>query len=111
MLFPDRDWQKPVVIAALVMGMIGAAYGSVAQPWLTLGAVFGAAVLAVAISAPLALVVLMLVIGPVDLSFMTGGFKSLFPEMGGLDMNGIRLIGAVAGFSASIINAPPARAA
>jgi O-antigen ligase len=75
------------------------------------GAVLGATVLVVALTAPLALVAAMLVIGPIDLSFATGGFKSLFPELGGLDMNGIRLLGATAGFAAYIMLEPRARAA
>jgi hypothetical protein len=40
----------------------------------------------------------MLLLGPVDLSFITGGDKSLFAGFGGLDMNGIRLIGLVISF-------------
>lgn len=85
--------------------------GVVYSPWVITGAVLGAAVLAIALAAPLALVALMLVIGPVDLAFLTGGFKALLPGMGGLDMNGIRLIGACAGFVVFIMFEPRARAA
>jgi O-antigen ligase len=53
----------------------------------------------------------MLVVGPIDLSFITGGFKALFPGLGGLDMNGIRLVGASSGFVAYIMFEPRARAA
>jgi O-antigen ligase len=87
------------------------ALGVVHSPWVITGAVLGAALLAVALAAPLALVALMLVVGPVDLSFLTGGFKSLLPGMGGLDMNGIRLLGACAGFTVFIMFEPRARAA
>jgi hypothetical protein len=86
-------------------------FGLVQQPWLVVGLVGGAIVLTVAVAAPLALVALMLILGGLDLSFMTGGFKALFPGLGGLDMNGIRLLGATAGFTIYILNAPAARAA
>lgn len=85
--------------------------GAVNMPWVTAGAVLGTAILAIALAAPLALVAAMLVIGPVDLSFLTGGFKALFPELGGLDMNGIRLLGATGGFIIFIMFEPRARAA
>ncbi|HEY0809220.1 MAG TPA: O-antigen ligase family protein [Longimicrobiales bacterium] len=85
--------------------------GAVNMPWLTAGVVLGAAILAIALAAPLALVAAMLVIGPVDLSFLTGGFKALFPELGGLDMNGIRLLGATGGYIIFIMFEPRARAA
>lgn len=98
-----------IVALALLVAILGTAYGVVEMPWLVAGAVLGAVVVAVAISAPLALVAVMLVVGPFDLSFITGGFKSLFPQLGGLDMNGIRLIAATAGFSAFIMTAPEAR--
>lgn len=100
-------------LAAGLLGLsiVGIAFGTVNMPWLVTGAVFGMTVLAVALTAPLALVALMLMIGPLNLSFMTGGFKALFPGMGGLDMNGIRLLGATAGFVAYIMFEPRARAA
>jgi O-antigen ligase len=106
-----RDPRVVAAGAALVLASIGVAFGIVQQPWLMIGAVLGAIVLAVAISAPLALVAMALMLGGVDLSPMTGGFKSLFPELGGLDMNGIRLVGATIGFSAFIMNAPSGRGA
>ncbi|HET9440514.1 MAG TPA: O-antigen ligase family protein [Longimicrobiales bacterium] len=90
---------------------VGVSYGIVHQPWLLIGVVVGAIVLAVAIAAPLALIAITLMLGGVDLSFMTGGFKALFPEMGGLDMNGIRLVGATIGFAVYIMNAPAGRGA
>ena len=40
----------------------------------------------------------LLLVGPIDLSFLTGGEKALFRGLGGLDMNGIRLLATVGGF-------------
>ena len=97
--------------AALALAAIAVSYGVVQHPWLVVGVVVGGIVLAIAIAAPLALLALALMLGCVDLSFMTGGFKSLFPHLGGLDMNGIRLLGATAGFIVYILNAPAGRAA
>lgn len=95
----ERRGFDPVLGFLVGIAAIGIAFGIVRSPFLAAGIVLGAAVLSVALVAPLALVALMLMVGPVDLSFVTGGFKSLFTEMGGLDMNGIRLLGATAGFT------------
>ena len=73
-------------------------------PWIVSGAVFGLAILVIVLFEPLALVGVMLAIGPVDLSFMTGGFKSLFVGAGGLDMNGIRLLGLTFGFGVLVLS-------
>lgn len=98
----------PLAVAvALMCGVLS--YGIVQQPWLLVGLVSGAIVLTVAIAAPLALVACTLMLGAIDLSAMTGGFKSLFPQLGGLDMNGIRLVGATVGFAAYIVTTPTAR--
>lgn len=107
-----RDQTARVLMGTMLgIAISGIALGAVHSPFVVTGAVLGATVLVVALTAPLALVALMLVIGPVDLSFMTGGFKSLLPGLGGLDMNGIRLLGATAGFMAFIMFEPRARAA
>ncbi|HUP89611.1 MAG TPA: hypothetical protein VM100_09680, partial [Longimicrobiales bacterium] len=98
---------------ALLVGVtaVGIAFGTVRSPFIVAGAVLGTAVLAVAMIAPLALVALMLMVGPVNFSFVTGGFKTLFADMGGLDMNGIRLLGATAGFVIYILFEPRSRSA
>jgi len=62
------------------------------SPFLSAGIVLGLLVLAVTIWRPLMVVGLMMVGGVYSLSIVTGGFKSLFTELGGLDMNGIRLV-------------------
>lgn len=70
------------------------------SPFLSAGAVLGLLVLAITIWRPLIVVGLMLTAGVVSLSIVTGGFKSLFVELGGLDMNGIRLVCVSAGLGA-----------
>ncbi|MBR9991389.1 MAG: O-antigen ligase family protein [Gemmatimonadetes bacterium] len=87
------DWQKRLITAAILAAAAVASAGLALSPFLTLGAVVGAVLTLFALTKPLALVGLMLVIGPADLSVMTGGFKSMFEHLGGLDMNGIRLLG------------------
>jgi O-antigen ligase len=67
------------------------------EPWMAFGVILGGGLLALTLRWPLAVVAAMLAIGPLDLSFLTGGFKSLFERLGGLDMNGIRLIFVSAG--------------
>jgi O-antigen ligase len=107
----QRDPRMSASLAALALATIAVSFGIVQTPFLMIGVVFGAIVLAVAISAPIALVAVTLMLGGVDLSPMTGGFKALFPEWGGLDMNGIRLVGATVGFTAFILNTPSGRRA
>ncbi|HEX6558504.1 MAG TPA: hypothetical protein VF021_03560, partial [Longimicrobiales bacterium] len=107
----ENSVTKWLPVALLGMVMVGIAFSTVHAPFLITGAVLGGAVLAIALTAPLALVAVMLMIGPVDLSFLTGGFKSLFPDMGGLDMNGIRLLAATAGFVVYILFQPRSRQA
>ncbi len=90
--------------AAAVVGAvavcIAASYVLVDDPWFATGAVVGGAILCLLLLRPKLLLGVMLALGPFDLSFMTGGFKALLPGLGGLDMNGIRLIGVVAGLGA-----------
>jgi hypothetical protein len=76
------------------------------QPWLAAGLTVGVAILAVTFTRPLWVIGLMLALGPLDLSFVTGGFKELLPNLGGLDMNGIRLIGISAGLGVLIVGNP-----
>lgn len=88
--FGAREWLLvPAVLAGAVVISIALAH----SPFLALGAAIGGILTVFALTRPLALVGLMLVIGPADLSMLTGGFKSMFEQLGGLDMNGIRLLG------------------
>jgi O-antigen ligase len=80
------------LLAVVPLGML-----LVAAPFISAGVLFGSLLLATAFVSPLGLLGVMFIIGPIDLSFMTGGFKSLFASAGGLDMNGIRLIGVAGG--------------
>ena len=73
------------------------------QPFIAAGAVLGALLVWVTYTWPLTVVGVMLALGPLDLSFVTGGFKALFPELGGLDMNGIRLVAVSAGLGLSVL--------
>lgn len=93
-----RAWQPPALITALLITCATLALAAVRWPWIVSGVVFGLLLLLLIVTRPLLLVALMLALGPADLSFMTGGFKALFTEAGGLDMNGIRLLGVSFGF-------------
>jgi len=87
-----------VLIMALTVACIATAGAAVYSPGLVTGVVFGAVLLGLVFLRPIAVIAFMLAVGAVDFSFMTGGFKALFPGSGGLDMNGIRLIGIIVGF-------------
>lgn len=88
-----RAWP---LAGAVTAGAGLVSFGLAYSPFLALGTAVGAVLTIFALKQPLALIGLMLVIGPADLSFMTGGFKGMLGELGGLDMNGIRLLGMTA---------------
>jgi len=98
---PGRRQAPLLVLVGLTS--IALAFGVVQRPWLVTGIVFGALILWAATTEPLVLVGLMLGLGALDLSFATGGFKALFPNAGGLDMNGIRLVAMTCGLSAMLL--------
>lgn len=102
---PDRlrSW---ILLGAILAGGAVAGLALGRTPWLVLGTVAGGLILLGTLSRPLVIIGVMLALGPLDLSFMTGGFKGLFESMGGLDMNGIRLIGVTAALSAVIVVDP-----
>jgi len=87
-------------VTGAVAACVAASYVLVDEPWMATGVVVGGTILCLLILRPKLILGLMLALGPFDLSFMTGGFKALLPGLGGLDMNGIRLIGVVAGLGA-----------
>lgn len=97
---PVERWL--LALAVLVTAAL-ASIGLARSPFLTIGAVAGALLTVFALKKPLALVGLMLVIGPADLSVLTGGFKSMFENLGGLDMNGIRLVAMSAALSLVVL--------
>jgi O-antigen ligase len=80
-------------MAGAALACVAVAAGAVHAPWLTAGAVGGVLLVGLTLARPLWILGLMLVIGPIDLSFMTGGMKAIEGVPGGIDMNGIRLIG------------------
>lgn len=93
-----------VLLAVVPLGMM-----LVKAPFVSAGVLFGSLLVAAALVHPLALLGVMFIIGPIDLSFMTGGFKSLFASVGGLDMNGIRLIGVAGGLGITGVLLPQVR--
>lgn len=91
-----RTGADRLLIGAALLGAVVLSHQLAARPFLVAGLVVGAALLALALLRPLTVVGLMLLLGPLDLSFITG--RDLFAGMGGLDMNGIRLLGLVVSF-------------
>lgn len=93
---PAWQWRSrsglQVALGAVALGVVVAAW-----PFTSLGALTGLLLIAAVVAYPLALVGIMLLIGPADLSFLTGGDRNLLRDMGGLDMNGIRLLGVAGG--------------
>jgi O-antigen ligase len=96
------------VATAGVVLVLGAVLGLLLpfQPWLTAGAVVGGALLVLLFFHPLLVVGLNLAAGPLDLSFLTGGYKGLFEALGGFDMNGIRLVVLVSGLGLMALTTP-----
>lgn len=105
-LAPVRRSGTGVLLVGLALA---AGLGLTYVPWWTTGALVGAAILAVCLLRPLAVVAVMLAIGVVDLSILTGGFKSLSAPDGGLDMNGLRLIGVTVGLGLAVLVDPRMR--
>ncbi|MEX1183127.1 MAG: O-antigen ligase family protein [Gemmatimonadota bacterium] len=93
----------------ILLAMVPAGLVLVKVPFLSAGVLFGALLLAAVLTHPLVVVGVMLFIGPIDLSFLTGGFKGLFEAAGGLDMNGIRLLGMSGGLAITAVLLPNAR--
>lgn len=89
-----RVWLGGAVLAGLA---IAAALPY--HPFMAAGAVGGALVFLALLLRPVLVIAAMLAVGAVDLAYFTGGQRRLLPGFGGLDMNGIRLIGVVAGFA------------
>jgi O-antigen ligase len=98
----------PVLAFIAVAVALGPAVAG--APFIVAGVLLGCALLAAVFLRPLLVVGIVLLIGPVDLSFVTGGFKALFANMGGLDMNGIRLIGVSFGLGMTALALPRTRA-
>jgi hypothetical protein len=89
--------------AAAAPILLAVAYGLAASPLLAAGAVVGMAVVGGTVAWPLIAVAVMLAMGPVDISFLSGGQRELLPALGGLDMSGIRLVGLSAGLGLVVL--------
>ncbi len=74
-----------------------------AHPFMAMGVVGGLIVVLVLLLRPLLLLGLVLAFGVVNLGFVTGGDRQLLTAMGGLDMNGIRLVGLVVGLGGLVL--------
>jgi O-antigen ligase len=85
--------------AGVAAGCVATGYLLASAPFAISGLILGVALFALTLARPLVIIGLMLATGPIDLSFATGGLKALLPALGGLDMNGIRLIVLLAGFT------------
>lgn len=95
-------------------GLMGAAVlagiMAVQAPFVLAAMLFGGLLLAAVFVRPLLVLGIVLMLGPVDLSFLTGGMRGLFQSIGGLDMNGVRLVGVCAGLGATAVALPGTRA-
>jgi O-antigen ligase len=94
-------WIGGAIALTLALGL-----GVAVAPWAALGAAGGLLLLLVVLAQPLTLIGAMLAFGAIDLSFLTGGFKALLTEQGGVDMNGIRLIVMTVGLGALFLVDP-----
>jgi O-antigen ligase len=88
---------------AIALGLLAVGLGLAAQPLLAAGSAVGALLLFTTVSWPLAMICAMLGLGPVSLAFFSGGQKQLLPALGGLDLNGIRLVGLSIGLGLVIL--------
>lgn len=95
-----RAWTWALALAATpVLGLVLAF-----RPWLAAGALLGAGAVAATLYRPLIVIGAMLAIGPLDLALLTGGEKKgLLEGLGGIDMNGIRLLAVIAGLAAVVL--------
>lgn len=96
-------WSSQLWLATFVAGSLLVAVALAVYPWFALGIGVGGLLLLMTVIRPLAVIGVLLAIGAADLSFLTGGYRNLLPGLGGLDMNGIRLVGVVVGFSAAVL--------
>lgn len=109
-LAAERTRPDLVRVAALVGAAVVAGGLAVRAPFLLAAVLFGGLLLAAVFVRPLLVLGVVLLLGPVDLSFMTGGMRGLFASIGGLDMNGVRLVGVCAGLGATALMLPATRA-
>jgi O-antigen ligase len=92
----------------LAVGLVAALVGMALPlyPWISTGAVVGGVLLILLFFHPLVVLGIMLAAGPLDLSFLTGGYKGMFETLGGFDFNGIRLVTLVCGLGLLVLTHP-----
>ena len=90
-------------VAGAAVAGVAIAAGLPLHPHMTTGLVGGSLVLMALLLRPLVVLGVVLAIGVVNLAFLTGGQRQLMAGIGGLDMNGIRLMGFVGGFTALLL--------
>ena len=105
----DRPRIDVVAIGSLLAAVLVAGPLVVAAPFAFTALLLGGILLYMAVTRPLVVLCLALLIGPVDLSFLTGGLRGLLPQLGGLDMNGVRIIGVSSGLALACLVLPRAR--
>jgi O-antigen ligase len=93
-----------VLAAGLLAVLLGLALPL--YPWISTGAVVGGVLLILLFFHPLVVLGIMLAAGPLDLSFLTGGYKGMFETLGGFDFNGVRLVTLVCGLSLLMLTHP-----
>jgi O-antigen ligase len=98
-------WAVLVLGAAVLAGPIAAL-----APFALAGLIFGGLLLTAVFARPLLVLGVVLLLGPVDLSFLTGGTRGLFESFGGLDMNGLRIVGVSFGLGVTAVMLPRTRA-
>jgi hypothetical protein len=94
-------WPIGATVGALVLGA-----GLATVPWMTAGLFLGAVLFLLTLARPLTVLGLMLAIGAMDFSVITGG--EVLEQWGGIDMNGLRLIGIVIALAAVMVVEPRA---
>lgn len=92
-----------LVLGGVAAGVIGLGLGFALNPWITVGVALGGLMAFATLRWTLVVVGIFLALGPVDLGFLTGGFRGLVPELGGLDMNGIRLVAVTVGLGLVVV--------
>jgi O-antigen ligase len=94
---------NPLTAVGTGAALAVAGYGLAASPLLAAGVAAGMVVVGIALAWPLVIVGTMLALGPLNLSGLSGGQRALLAGLGGLDMNGIRLLGVAAGLGTVVL--------
>jgi O-antigen ligase len=101
----DMRWAVLVLGAAALAGPFAAR-----APFVLAALLFGGLLLTAVFVRPLLVLGIVLLLGPIDLSFLSGGMRGLFASAGGLDMNGVRIVGVCFGLGITALAVPRTRA-